>query len=182
MGRLLIDMDNTLADWDGCLNKRLLTAGYSFPPPRSWDVASRGYPADVLCCVYAWINAPNWYRSLPPLPGAKEVLEGLEAQGHSVYLCSSPPPFNPWASQEKRAWVREQLGLFWEPRLILTGDKTQVRGDILIDDRPWISGSVSPTWKHILYHQPYNEGLLRPRILSWDLPHVLSVLRTVDSL
>jgi hypothetical protein len=37
-------------------------------------------------------------------------------------------------------------------KIILTGDKTVVQGDILIDDKPSVTGiNPKPTWDHINY-------------------------------
>ena len=44
-------------------------------------------------------------------------------------------------------------------RMIITRDKTQVQGDILVDDKPRVSGSRTPSWKHVLFSQSYNQGM-----------------------
>ena len=40
-------------------------------------------------------------------------------------------------------WVKEHLGKYWLDRLILTFDKTLIKGNILIDDQHQIRGSTS---------------------------------------
>jgi 5'-nucleotidase len=48
-------------------------------------------------------------------------------------------------------------------------DKTIVNGDVLIDDKPRIEGSQNPpSWKHVLFHQPYNANENKPRIVHWN--------------
>lgn len=60
------------------------------------------------------------------------------------------------------------MGKEWVKRIILTLDKTMVTGDYLIDDKPHITGcESSPTWTHILYDQPYNKEVNKPRIVNW---------------
>jgi hypothetical protein len=39
-------------------------------------------------------------------------------------------------------------------RVILTHDKTLVRGDVLIDDKPGITGNMIPAWKHLVFDSP----------------------------
>ena len=48
-------------------------------------------------------------------------------------------------------------------------DKAWVRGDILIDDKPTIEGSLPPLWQHRLYDAPHNRHLNVPRIV-WTQP------------
>ena len=43
--------------------------------------------------------------------------------------------------------------------MILTKDKTLVRGEVLIEDKPNIIGGVSPVWKHIFYDALYNRNI-----------------------
>ena len=44
-------------------------------------------------------------------------------------------------------WVAHRLGEYWTKRTILTNDKTVVRGDVLIDDKPTIVGAVKPAFR-----------------------------------
>ena len=46
--------------------------------------------------------------------------------------------------------------------------KTLVHGAVLIDDKPEITGSVVPTWKHVYFDQPYNSIYDKPRITTWS--------------
>lgn len=46
---------------------------------------------------------------------------------------------------EKYDWVDYYLGREWIRKIILTKDKTLVRGKILVDDRPRISGAMKPS-------------------------------------
>ena len=43
----------------------------------------------------------------------------------------------------------------------MCADKTLVRGDVLIDDKPHVTGSNAPTWQHLLYDAPYNRDIER---------------------
>lgn len=93
--------------------------------------------------------------------------------GLDVRICTAPINAYQHCVSEKFAWVERHLGHEWIKRIILTKDKTWVRGDILIDDKPHITGSVQPTWVHYLYDQPYNRIIDKPRIswtnrASWD--------------
>ena len=62
----------------------------------------------------------------------------------------------------------------WVDRIILTRDKTLVRGDILLDDAPLAKGSsLEPVWEHVYFDQPYNRpgasdaDPSRRRLVAW---------------
>jgi hypothetical protein len=44
--------------------------------------------------------------------------------------------------------MEEHLGSEFTKRVILTRDKTLVRGDVLIDKKPTIGGISTPQWRH----------------------------------
>jgi 5'-nucleotidase len=69
--------------------------------------------------------------------------------------------------------VEEHLGSDFTKRIILTRDKSLVRGDVLVDDKPEIRGLATPNWQHILYDQPYNRCLPGVRMTWRNWRHVL---------
>ncbi|XP_060219608.1 5'(3')-deoxyribonucleotidase, mitochondrial isoform X5 [Meriones unguiculatus] len=73
---------------------------------------------------------------------------------------------------EKYAWVEKHLGPDFLEQIVLTRDKTVVSADLLIDDRPDITGAEPhPSWEHILFTACHNYHLqLQPprrRLHSW---------------
>ena len=77
-----------------------------------------------------------------------------------VFIVSSPSISGENCHSEKCEWIKEHLGESWARSLVLTKDKTIVMGRVLIDDKPYITGTVStPTWDHVLFSQPYNVQL-----------------------
>ena len=56
---------------------------------------------------------------------------------------------------DKMIWVQKHLGKEWLKRVIITSDKTLVRGRVLIDDKMDITGSAKPAWEHVLFAQPF---------------------------
>lgn len=94
---------------------------------------------------------PGFFRDLPPFPGAIDAVTQM-AELYQVYLCTAPYHENPTCASDKLAWVKRHLGRDWCDRVVLAGgDKTLVRGDILIDDKPVVTGNHHPTWKHLLF-------------------------------
>jgi 5'-nucleotidase len=109
----------------------------------------------------------NFFRSLPVIAGAKQGLEQLKERSQEVRIVTAPTWEWKHCVDEKYAWVEEHLGREWCGRMILTRDKTFIRGNILIDDSPSVSGVSAPEWTHILYDQPYNRNVDMPRV-TWD--------------
>lgn len=78
----------------------------------------------------------GFWLALEPLPGAVEAFAALQtAVGIEPYVASAPSVANPSSYAEKRLWVERHLGREAAARLILCGDKSLLRGDVLIDDR-----------------------------------------------
>jgi hypothetical protein len=38
-------------------------------------------------------------------------------------------------------------------------DKTLIDGDVLVDDRPTVTGTRSPTWRRVIFDQPYDRNV-----------------------
>jgi len=118
----------------------------------------------------------GFFRNLPPMPGgATAIKEMKETYKLNIYLCTSPIVTNPYCCGEKLEWVREHLGENFLNKVIVTLNKQLVRGDILIDDKPYIDITYNggsyiappvfkrghtdvfpPTWRQIMFDQPYN--------------------------
>lgn len=157
---ILVDMDNVLVDFDGGFHEVWERQGNRVLPRTS--VRLEGDYGDVSHII----RAPGFVRGLRPVPGALEAVSEL-SRNHEVFICSSPLHPVHQSSREKLEWVAEHLGEEWLRRVILTKDKTLVKGDILIDDKPEITGAVQPEWEHVVFDQPYNRHVQGRRI-NWQ--------------
>lgn len=171
--RILIDMDGVIADFElGFLQSwRTRHPGTFYVPleGRSTFYVKDNYPEDLKDLVNEIYWETGFFRNLPPIHGAQDALTEMEAMGFEVFICSSPLRKYQYSTVEKYEWVEMHLGFEWTKRLILTRDKTLVKGDILIDDKPVITGAESsPAWEHILYDQPYNREIKKRRI-TWEV-------------
>jgi 5'-nucleotidase len=110
----------------------------------------------------------SFFREMLPVPGAKEALEEMKVRGWEIFICTSPLSTYKNCVLEKYEWVEKYLGPAWVRQVILTKDKTIVNADLLIDDKPFITGvEGTPSWEHILYDRPYNKGINKRR-LTWE--------------
>jgi len=82
----------------------------------------------------------------------------MEQAGFQIWFCTSPLLGHPTCCQEKLEWIQEHFGEAYVKRVILCQDKTTVRGDILIDDKPNITGLHHPTWQQCIFDAPYNQA------------------------
>lgn len=133
-----------------------------------------------LSVVLKAMNDPHLYLDMDPIPGAVEGIEAMAAAGLNVFLCTTPTWSNPGCVPGKLASIEKHLGAAWLNRTIMTHDKTMVRGDLLIDDKPEIFGAAVPVWQQAMFSQPYNRYVQAPlRMESWsDLDQVLGALTT----
>ena len=114
------------------------------------------------------LHEPGFNRHLPVIPGAIRPVVEMLGMGIEVFFCSSPSYNNPTCHQEKVDWFRDHYGLAIAKRLILTTDKTLVRGDILIDDTPSQSGLMTPTWQMVTFTASYNISADGLRLCHWS--------------
>lgn len=168
---ILVDMDGVLADFEAEFLHRW-RAEYPDRPfipleeRRGFSVREQ-YAAEFAPDVSGIWYEEGFFRALAPIPGGREALVSLTAAGHEVFLCTSPLKYFRYCVGEKYAWVAEHLGEPWTRRMVLTRDKTIVRGDLLVDDRPEISGVAVPQWEHVVFDQPYNRTSRARRLHGW---------------
>lgn len=170
MRLLAVDMDNVVADWDQGLVDRWVEARPHQPYVRLEDrkhfFADEDYPEEDRDFVLSLHRTPGFYRNLRPMPGALYALKTMQEMGMDIILLTSPEVHDTCA-QEKVAWVREHLGSDWVHRMVLTRDKTLVRAEKLIDDRPDIEGRFDPMWEHLVFTRPYNKHITDRTRITW---------------
>lgn len=170
--RFLIDMDGVLADFDGEFLKRWRERYpdkfYVPLTERTTFYVKEQYPDELKPLVSEIVGNPGFFRDMMPMAGGKEALTEMESMGHELFICTSPLSRYRNCVLEKFEWVDRVLGPSWVKRIILTRDKTLIKAEYIIDDKPEIKGVENmPSWEHILYDQPYNREINRKR-LTWE--------------
>eukprot|EP00931_Biecheleriopsis_adriatica_P114710 TRINITY_DN90622_c0_g1_i1.p1 TRINITY_DN90622_c0_g1~~TRINITY_DN90622_c0_g1_i1.p1 ORF type:complete len:715 (+),score=194.92 TRINITY_DN90622_c0_g1_i1:278-2146(+) len=172
---ILVDMDGVVVDWD----KGFLDAWAGRTPVnRVHYEMEKCVPAERFEEAMELFCSEGFFRKLPEMAGAVAALKEMCSRGFQVYICTAPFAKSRYCAQEKWEWVREHLGEEWLTRMIITQDKTTVRGDILIDDKPRITGGQVPLWNQVLFDAPYNRDVEmagRARMTAWkDWENILT--------
>ena len=165
---VLVDMDNTLVDWDREFIRRLCKStgmpGQRVAPlvesRMHYEIEKNDFGTSAEK-VLRIVKEPGFYAALQPFPGAVDALQRMVAAGVDVRLVTSPhPECAASCAAEKYQWLLAHLGHTWIDRLIIARDKTHVQGDVLVDDKPNISGSSKVVrWTQVLYSQSYNKAV-----------------------
>lgn len=135
--RIFVDMDGVIVDFDAYKNR----------------IGATGDQVKQL---------PGAYLQMEPMPGALDAVRSLIGMGHEVWLATKPPTAIPYAYADKVAWALKYLPEL-KRRIILTHDKSLLRGDVLIDDRPH-KANADKFAGHLLV---FNEGMGWPEILNF---------------
>lgn len=163
---IFVDMDEVIADAYGA----------------HLELYNKEYNADLKIgdChgLEAWEAVPGQHREsvrnharregffgdLEVIPDSREVLGEL-AKAHRVYIASAAMEF-PNSLREKSDWLDRYFPFIPWQRRILCGDKTILRGDLLIDDRA--KNLKYFTGRTLMFTSPHNMADTEfERVDSW---------------
>jgi 5'-nucleotidase len=171
---ILTDQDGVLADFelglrDACKRIPELRDKIVEYKDRVNFSAVKDYPEHLRSRVASIYHRPRFFRNLKMVSGARKALFEMLEDGHEVRICTAPLTNYRHCVLEKFEWVEEHLGHDFTKRIILARDKTVIRGDYLIDDKPVVEGSYdSPLWKRIVFDCPYNKSAVGIRLVDWS--------------
>ena len=169
---VLVDMDGVLANFDSEIIARLKSRHPNIPilNNRINHYISSDYEEHEEL-VKSLCDEPGLFESLPLIDHALEGWQRIIDLGYHPRICSTPLGTNPNSKAEKYIWLRQNFvpvfGEWVVDQAIITQDKHLYDGIALIDDRPEIEENESAIWKHIIYDQPYNKDVKKPRLKGW---------------
>ena len=161
--RLLVDMDGVLAD----VYAHFIAYEFREKGVRKTKEEVNGLPEREAFDTETYVRSAGFFRTLPVIENAQEVLKELNTQ-YQVYIVSSAMEF-PNSLREKYDWMEEHFPYIHWKQIILCGDKKAVQGDIMIDDHFKNLDHFEGTT--YLFSQPHNwlspEGN-HQRVFSWE--------------
>jgi 5'(3')-deoxyribonucleotidase len=126
----LIDLDGTLADFDGAMTERLrelAAPGEEVNPDRDWELPHIKARRRLIK------SQPGFWRSLPKLNDGFEVLDLLRHHGFRLMVLTKGPVSASRSWTEKVDWVKEHVP---DAGITISQDKSLVYGKLLFDDWP----------------------------------------------
>jgi 5'(3')-deoxyribonucleotidase len=162
---------NTLADFIGgfyqALVRKNTRKSRSFPPYSylsSRNSRSLSERTDRKC-VKIHIYSPVFIFGLDPIEGSIEAIREMDALGHDVRICTSPLSSYNNCVVEKFAWIENHFGREFTRKMLLTKDKTLIRGDIMIDDS--ILRGHGSFMGFVVFDRPHNQKIVGKRLYRW---------------
>lgn len=169
---VLVDLDGPLADFEGGflkLWKEKFPHDFFVPvKERKTFYLTEQYPEEFSEKIQSIRTMAGFIRGLRPIKEGVEAIKEMIDSGFHVFVCSSEIYTNLNGLTEKKLWMQEYLGDNLTRSAIFTKDKTMVRGDYLIDDKPEIGGLYTPQWKHVIFDQPFNRNIAGKLRLNTD--------------
>jgi 5'(3')-deoxyribonucleotidase len=166
----LIDMDGTVADFDGQMKQDLATLASPEEGrtlPTSPDDTQE--PAWLVARKRLIKSVPGWWENLPVHEPGRQIVQILADAGFDLMVLTKGPYQATHAWAEKVAWCRKHLpGV----PVTITEDKGLVYGKVLVDDWPpyglrWLEWR--PRGLLIIPAQPWNRLDQYPAYLHGNL-------------
>ena len=189
----LIDLDNTVCDWDKAMIrdlKRCLPPEYwqrSLGPHTShldaWMTDERrNRPEWVENLMSVIRTQAGWWVNLEPLPIGMAIFDIIKSSrwNWEVNVLTKGPATKPAAWAEKVQWCLQHLG---DIPVTVCADKSIVYGRVLVDDYPpymeqWLKHR--PNGLGIMPAHQYNEGFAHPNVIRATFVNLDLVIKVLD--
>jgi len=164
----LIDMDGTIADFDGAMLRELeRIASPGEPSLIGQDGQSVDLP-HIRSRRKLIRNQPGFWRWLPIYPPGFEIMAELKALGFQCHVLTKGPKNEPAGWMEKVEWCRRHLP---DTPVIISEDKSLVYGRVLVDDwsdyfLPWLEHR--PRGLVVAPAHPWNKDVKHPQVVRYD--------------
>ena len=166
MKRIIIDMDDVLADTTQKIIDRFnLINNESICKEQFEDSDFYTYVRQEKYLSYRDVlYEPGFFLNLEVFPDAQEIVKKL-TEKYEVFIVSAATEF-PNSLSEKQEWLNKYFPFISWERMVFCGDKTVIKGDIMIDDHERNFAGFEGF--KLLYHSPHNT-LVRgfKRVKNW---------------
>ncbi len=164
---ILLDVDGVLANTSKAAKELIEGLGGVYMPT-AWDFGMYRNTEEIRKQFWALFGGEDsdpgesFCSSLETYGDAKQFVLACARLGSVVYA-TSPMHTRSWA-EDRALWLIEQMKAD-RKQIVSCGDKSHVRGDVLLDDKTqnvidW--AAKNPDGLGLILAQPYNKGDLRP--------------------
>ena len=164
---LLLDLDGTVADYEGALCAEL--ERMRSPAEPAHDFWAETWPDHIRARAAAIKNRPGFWRELPAQTLGLDVYAAARTLDFEIHVLTKGPAKASIAWTEKLEWVRAHLDD--DVKVTITEDKGLVYGRVLVDDHPgyierWLAWR--PRGTVIMPASSGNAGFRHPQVLRYD--------------
>jgi 5'(3')-deoxyribonucleotidase len=133
--RIAIDMDEVLSDTHTAKAALFAARGHRWSDEelsgsKLTDIA----PPEAAADVEREMQMGGFFANIEPMPGAAEALEEIVRE-HEVFIATAAMEY-PASCPHKIAWMARHFPMVPLMNLVLCGNKSVIRADVLIDDSP----------------------------------------------
>jgi 5'-nucleotidase len=163
----LFDLDGTLVDYDGAMQRDMLTL-QAPGEPRYARKDLKEEDAHLLARRRMIRQLPGWWSSMKRFQLGWDVLAWAKDVGFQPHVLTQGPWNTVGAWTEKVEWCRRELV---DVPVTITQDKSLVYGRVLVDDwpgyvEPWLR--KRPRGLVIMPAHPWNETYHHERVIRYD--------------
>jgi 5'-nucleotidase len=152
--RILIDMDEVIADAVALFLKwyeRDFGIKYTEKDVYGTKLLHT-VPEAHKSTVAAYPHTKGFFDDLPVIPNSQEILKQLY-EAHEVYIVSAAMEFK-HSLYPKFEWLDQHFPFIHWKRRVLCGDKSVIKGDVLIDDHDFNLETF--TGRRVMFTSPHN--------------------------
>ncbi|MFI2856873.1 5'-3'-deoxyribonucleotidase [Paenibacillus sp. JSM ZJ436] len=115
--------------------------------------------------IYEYLDDPDLFLNLAVMEGSQEVLKEL-SYTYDIYVISAV--YNPLNILAKHTWLKKHFPFLDEKKFVFTRDKSIVRAEYMLDDKPGNLESFLGEGK-LLFTAPHNLNEDRfYRVNNWE--------------
>ena len=170
--KILLDFDEVInimvQHWVDTLNCVYGTS-VKFEDVNEWDM-HKEFPALTEDEIYNPLHLQTFWNGVEIMPGAKEGIQALLAQGHDIYIVTSA---HPDTIKWKAKWLQRELPEIPWSHVIVASNKSLIKGDILVDDG--LHNLYDGSYIKVLFDKPWNRNVDKSkftdiihRVHNWD--------------
>ena len=154
--KILLDFDeviNTMVrHWVDTLNCVYGTS-VNFEDVNEWDM-QKAFSTLTEDEIYNPLHLQTFWNGVKIMPGAKEGVNKLLSQSHDIYIVTSA---HPDTIKWKAEWLQRELPEIPWSHVIVTNNKSLVKGDILVDDG--LHNLYEGSYIKVLFDKPWNRSV-----------------------